>query len=283
MTSTRRVDPQLYTKEYYLQACTGYAIFNATHGSILEPRLAMVAQFAPSWHNQRVLDIGCGRGELVFHTVRHGARFAVGIDYSPDGIAISQDAQTHQPQTIKKKTRFFTADAKKLPFAASSFDYIFFTEVWEHVYPEEVDTILAEVHRVLTPGGKLIIHTAPTHTFNNFTYPLWCYPMSSMLVLFYKLLTGKSYPNLLPPKDIRGSYELEMHVNETTHFSVYWQLFKHGFNAALFSTNQTVNKPILSWKDTLFNFFVYLSPLSRYFPFNLIWGNDIFAVAHKKA
>lgn len=283
MNPKRRVDPQLYTKEYYLHACTGYAAFNSSHGSILEPRLAMVAEFSPSWQNKRVLDIGCGRGELVFHAANHGARFAVGIDYAADSIAISKGAQTHQSQAVQKITRFFVADAHQLPFPSGSFDYVFFTEVWEHLYPEEIEIVLSEIHRVLTPNGTLIVHTAPTWIFNTITYPLWSYPVSSLLVWLHTQLTGKTYPNLPPPKDIRGTYELQMHVNESDHLSVYWQLLKHGFICSLFSTNQTVNKPILSWKDTVFNFCVYLSPLSRYFPFNIAWGNDIFAVAQKKA
>lgn len=283
MTHKRHVDPALYTKEYYLTACTGYATFTQTHGTVLEPRLQTVVDNAPPCAGARVLDIGCGRGELVFYAASRGAKYAIGIDYSQESIAISREARDQQSEERQKNTRFFKADATRLPFPNSSFDYIFCTEVWEHLYPEEVATMLAEIRRVLSPHGILVVHTAPTWIFNDYTYRFWCYPLSSLLLFFFMLFTGKTYPNILHPSALRGEYERSMHVNESSHWAVYTALQREGFSARVWSTNQTVNKPILSWKDRIFNAVVYLSPLSSYFPWFCIWGNDVFAVARKKA
>ncbi len=283
MAQTRRVDPTLYTREYYLTACTGYETFTTSHGKVLEPRLQTVVDNAPSCAGRRVLDIGCGRGELVFYAASTGARHVVGIDYSQDSIAICLEARRHQAVTVQRKTRFFKADATQLPFPNDSFDYVFCTEVWEHLYPEEVALLLAEIYRILSPNGILVIHTAPTWIFNDYTYRWWCYPVSSLVLFFFELVTGKKYPNILHPSELRGAYEQSMHVNESSHWAVYTSLRQAGFSARIWSTNQTVNKPALSWKDRLFNALVYLSPISSYFPWFCVWGNDVFAVAHKRA
>jgi len=63
-----------------------------------------------------------------------------------------------------------------------------------------------------------------------------------------------------------------MHVNEPDYFSLCRLFQKTGFRGSIYSTNITVSKPLISWKDRLYNMLVYLNPLSYYFPFNIIWG-----------
>jgi SAM-dependent methyltransferase len=46
-------------------------------------------------------------------------------------------------------------DGKTLPFPAQHFDAVFSTEVFEHVF--NLEEILLEIHRVMKPGGKILI------------------------------------------------------------------------------------------------------------------------------
>lgn len=101
---------------------------------------------------ERVLDIGCGPGLLaqdIAATV--GAEGGVvGIDVSEPMTSIARDRCRELPWAS-----FEIADAAALPFADSSFDVGVSTQVYEYV--PDVATALAELFRVLRPGGRAVI------------------------------------------------------------------------------------------------------------------------------
>jgi ubiquinone/menaquinone biosynthesis C-methylase UbiE len=273
----RRVDPKVYTKKYYLTDCTGFSEFKKSFGKILEPRFVELIKYFKIKPNTRVLDIGCGRGEMVFFAAHQGAS-AVGIDYSKQAILLANLARKKQYRKIQLKTEFRMMDAKKLTFADSYFDLVILTDVVEHLYPEELDLTFKEIKRVLKNHGKVIIHTAPNETFNNYFYKLYCYPVSSLIVLLWKLLTGKKYPNIAKPSDLRTDSHAIMHINEPTYFSLLAHFKKYNFRAKIISTNITVIKPSLSIKDKMFNLIVFLHPFSKRFPLNPIMGSDFVSI-----
>lgn len=279
---TRRVDPFVYDERYYLTGCTGYKEFKKSWGKILEPRLKRIAKEIPSVKGLKVLDIGCGRGELVFWVARQGAKEVIGIDYSKAGIKLAKEAKKHYPKKIQEIVKFKVMDAKGLKFPEKSFDAVFSIEVLEHLYQEELEIVLSEIYRILKKNGYFVIHTAPSRLFNNLTYRFWCYPISTILVKVNNILSNSNYENLAEWKDLREKYHKLMHVNEPNYFSLKKLFKRRGFNGSIRSTNVTVLKPVLSWKDKLFNCIVYLYPLSAFFPFNIFWGNDFFAVLRKK-
>jgi cyclopropane fatty-acyl-phospholipid synthase-like methyltransferase len=189
----RSVSPKVYTKDYYLTDCTGYSEFSSTYGKALEPRLARIAPLIPSVRNKRILDIGCGRGEMVLWAAERGSQ-AYGIDYSKDAILLSKKALSKRKRSIKGngKATFQLANGKELPYKDSFFDMVFLFEVLEHLYPEEQDALFDELQRVVKPNGVVLIHTAPSRTFQDFTYKLWCYPISSILVFLSNFTTGNA-------------------------------------------------------------------------------------------
>src|SRR3954467_11769005 len=73
----------------------------------------------------RTLDVACGTGFLT----RHLAGLAVGLDQSPEMVAI---AQSRLPDGIA-----LTGDALALPFADGAFDRIFTGHFYGHLVPEE--------------------------------------------------------------------------------------------------------------------------------------------------
>ncbi len=94
----------------------------------------------------RVLDIGTGEGQLARHLMEAGVRTAVGIDPS--------EAQTHVARERAGGPQYARAAADALPFPDASFDAVVACLVFEHI--TAVDEAIAEVARVLEPGGTFL-------------------------------------------------------------------------------------------------------------------------------
>lgn len=280
-SSPKRVSPKLYTKKYYLEDCSGYDLFKKTVGDSLDDRLQKIITLLPNLNHAKILDIGCGRGELSIYLAKNGNR-VLGIDYSKNAIDLANTALSHQSREIRSRLEFRHLDIHDLDKLDQTFDLIVCTEVWEHIYPDEQDDLLKSARSLLLPSGQIFIHTAPSRWFNDFTYRYWCYPVSTLLVSIWNKVFKKNYGNIPPWSQLRTHYHQIMHVAEPDYFSFRKKLFRNGFSGAIRSTNITVNKPILSFKDSLYNFLVYLSPLSNYFPLNIFWGNDFWVLARQK-
>lgn len=277
----RRVDPKVYTKEYYLTDCMGYEEFKESLGDRLELRFEEILKYFTVTPDMNVLDIGCGRGEMVLYCAKKGA-ICVGIDYSEDAIKLAKLAQAKRAQELKKRMRFYTMDAKKLRFEKSSFDMVILTDVVEHLYPEELEKMFQEIKRVLRKDGKLVIHTAPNKWFNDFGYKYYSYPLSSALVSLWNNFFKKSYPNIANPVNLRTDSHAIMHINEPTYFSLRNLYKKYGFEGKVISTNITAKKPEISLKDVIFNFLVFLHPFSKRYPLNVFFGSDFISVLVNK-
>ena len=95
---------------------------------------------------RRVLDVGCGEGQIARLASKAGARTVVGVDPTWGQVAEGR-RRGGGPQYAR-------ADAARLPFADASFDAVVACLVFEHI--EAVDDALAEVGRVLEPGGRFL-------------------------------------------------------------------------------------------------------------------------------
>lgn len=276
----RRVPPLAYSKEYYLTDCTGFQEFKKSWGNILEPRFLKIVPCLRFRPGMRVLDIGCGRGELSLYGAKKKA-LVIGIDYSPEAVKLAKLAKAKQPKAVQRRIKFKLMDVKDMDFPKSYFDMVLLIDVVEHLYPEEVDIVFRKISFSLKKRGMLVIHTAPNRWFYDYTYPFYCYPVSTTLIFLWRLITGKSYPNLQPPKQVRTKSHLVMHINEQTYFSLRRFFKRHNFSGKIWTTNVTVLKPHLSWKDVLYNIIVYLYPISNYWPFNIFFGNDFLCILWK--
>jgi SAM-dependent methyltransferase len=90
----------------------------------------------------RVLDVGCGDGQVSRLAARLGAE-VIGIDPTWNCVRVA-----HQ----RGSASFARAGAAGLPFASNSFDAVVACLVFEHI--RDVDDAIAEVARVLQPGGR---------------------------------------------------------------------------------------------------------------------------------
>jgi SAM-dependent methyltransferase len=92
---------------------------------------------------RRILDIGCGDGQVSRLAAKLGA-LVIGIDPTWNCVSVAH-RRGGGPE-------FAQAGAAQLPFPDKSFDGVVACLVFEHI--REVDTAIAEVARVLQPGGR---------------------------------------------------------------------------------------------------------------------------------
>lgn len=94
-----------------------------------------------------VLDVGCGFSGAFLRTISPHIKQGFGVDFKVNNM------------TYKNITMSRLKFDDRLDFADSSFDIVTMLAVLEHIEKEK--EILAEIHRVLIPGGKLIL-TVPS-------------------------------------------------------------------------------------------------------------------------
>ncbi len=92
---------------------------------------------------KRVLDIGCGDGQVSRLASRLGCDTVVGVDPTWNQVKVAAQ---------RGGASFARAGAARLPFADASFDAVVACLVFEHI--RDVDDAIAEVARVLEPGGR---------------------------------------------------------------------------------------------------------------------------------
>ena len=85
----------LYTEEYFLTACEGYDVFIESEGQHLSRRLHDAFAVADVQPGMRLLDVGCGRGEILRHCMQLGIE-AYGMDYAEAATAMTRDVITSQ-------------------------------------------------------------------------------------------------------------------------------------------------------------------------------------------
>ena len=95
---------------------------------------------------RRVLDVGCGEGQVARRAARAGAATVVGCDPSETQVVVARQRGGGPV--------YFRADADRLPVSDASFDAVVACLVFEHI--DEVDAALAEVSRVLRRGGRFV-------------------------------------------------------------------------------------------------------------------------------
>lgn len=272
---TQSVDSGLYDKEYY-KAADGAAYFAANETA---PKFNYAIKTSGITEGEKALDIGCGRGDLMMALARIGAD-VTGVDYSKDALEIAEKAFANQAPDLKNKLKVLHSNATDLNFSDQSFDYIFMTDLVEHLYPEELRKCFEECMRVLKPEGKLIVHTAPNRWYNDFGYPLWEQPVNKILNTLFR-------QNLLI-RPIRTETDLNVHINEQTILSLKKYLRHTGFQTKIWLGSEYI-APVkkdsagMQLLEIIRQVVCHAYPLSLLPPLNLIFCNDIWAIAKKQS
>ncbi|CAB5079521.1 hypothetical protein D3OALGA1CA_434 [Olavius algarvensis associated proteobacterium Delta 3] len=112
----------------------------------------IVQELSPDIRSLRILDVGCATGRLLEQLAEAGARDLFGIDLAPRILEVARKRFSG----LGVSAVFSTADAEDvLPWDDDFFDTVTLTGVLHHFFrPRDA---LAEIRRVLRPGGRLLI------------------------------------------------------------------------------------------------------------------------------
>jgi uncharacterized protein (TIRG00374 family) len=97
-----------------------------------------------------ILDIGCGSGVQIREVGKNGYAFAVGIDINENAVRFARKKGL-------PNTEFIIGDAQHIPIKTGSADKLICAEIIEHL--KEPGQLVAEINRVLKPGGSVVITT----------------------------------------------------------------------------------------------------------------------------
>ncbi len=125
---------------------------------VFRRRIAAVAHLRPG---ETVLDVGCGTGSLALVAKQQvGASGRVlGIDPSPQMIARAR----HKARRRNLALDFQIGVIERLAFPNQSFDAVLSTFMMHHLPDDLKRRGLAEIARVLKPGGRVLVVDMPGH------------------------------------------------------------------------------------------------------------------------
>ena len=100
---------------------------------------------------RRVLDVATGTGDLAIAASRIPEFHVTGVDIAEAMLSRARSKAAHRGRSIK----FLQADARSLPFSDEAFDAV--TVGFGIRNFEDLNGSLVELHRVIAPGGKLVV------------------------------------------------------------------------------------------------------------------------------
>ena len=190
--STQRPD-SVFIQHMFDRLAGRYDLFNRLTSLGLDRRwrkAALTSLQGP----MRVLDLGCGTGDVCLEAARRleGAGEVVGLDFSAPMLAIAEKKKQKLPAEAARRIRFVLGKAEDLPLDDRPYDLVVSGFVLRNLY-ENIDSILGGVYRSLKEGGRV--------SFVDITEPparwklkLWRFYMSTTAAFYGKLLFGRDYP-----------------------------------------------------------------------------------------
>jgi ubiquinone/menaquinone biosynthesis C-methylase UbiE len=168
---------------------------------------------------KRVLDLGCGRGELACEAASRGA-YVVGVDGTDAALELSRERISALDQETRERIELVKAESKEIPYPDYYFDLAFLVHAYGQLHPQEITATLEEIKRVLRPDGRLIIYTGP-----NLWLPKFGYPLVRELRRFH--FKHK------PPPSPHGDRRHLTHIDGQSPLSLKRDLKKGGFKARI--------------------------------------------------
>ncbi len=282
------ISPEAYTEEYYRSSVEGHAEFAASGGRQLSPRMVRALSLADIRPGQRVLDIACGRGEVVLQAALRGAA-GYGIDYAAAALSVARESLAGTPGTALARM-----DATKLAFAPASFDAAFMLDFVEHVYQPDLQASFREVHRILRLGGRLVVHTSPNRVFEEAVYRHYVRNVHRIVLGAARVLRldgGRFFNKIVLPTDPlppHDEYERTLHINPQSATTLRTALSGAGLRiqridfwepprAAFYPQELRAHRAALAALDTI----RFLRPASLVPPLNRLFSNHIWVVAER--
>jgi ubiquinone/menaquinone biosynthesis C-methylase UbiE len=133
--------------ESYDRCVLQWLLFGPSHRAMIR-RIRAVAGERPV----RVLDVGCGTGLFASRLVEALPAARVwGVDLVSDMLSKGRPRWRHYAGVVQP----VQGDSERLPFPDGTFDFVTCTNSFHH-YPDQQQAVV-EMHRVLRPGGRLMI------------------------------------------------------------------------------------------------------------------------------
>jgi len=128
------------------------------HGHLddFKTKWSKLKKFIPQESGITILDFGCGAGQILKEIQKINPRAKL------IGLDVSEKALGEAKKELPGAEFYGINDGEKVPVSDNSVDFIFSSEVIEHIY--DTENAVSEVNRILKPGGKLLL-TTPYHGF----------------------------------------------------------------------------------------------------------------------
>jgi len=130
--------------DVFASASSGLAFWESTRASDVA---SIVRRYAPT-HSRTAIDLGCGTG-AVAHELAGTFESVIGVDTSEEGLLSARRRTTRT-----RSPRYLRGDAARLPVRSSAVDVVYSYGAFHHL---PVEIALAEVRRILRPGGVAVI------------------------------------------------------------------------------------------------------------------------------
>lgn len=201
-STIKQVDKSKYNKEYFVSLfkTPDYSkkVTLNSFGHIYR-EIANLYKLSPE---DRVVDFGCGNGELSFCLHKRYNPTIFGIDYSKDAIEVSNvNLNLLKKRDKNLKIKFINTNNNHLP-DLKDINYVYFCDVLEHMYDHEIATVLNEIKKWNKTKIKILIHT------DNNIFLRFVRPFLDLLAI----ISGLSNPKAINKRNI---WESERHVNLT--------------------------------------------------------------------
>jgi SAM-dependent methyltransferase len=121
------------------------------HRYALEPAIRELARFEQQ-SGRDVLELGCGIATDGVNFARAGARYT-GVDFSPAAVDLARHRLSLEPRDLD--AQIVQASIDDVPVEDRSQDLVYSNGVIHHL--PETERVVAEMHRVLRPGGRALV------------------------------------------------------------------------------------------------------------------------------
>jgi cyclopropane fatty-acyl-phospholipid synthase-like methyltransferase len=234
----------LYNESYFLNEATGYAEFSNFKGEYnqLIDKFKFVLKIIELTPSYTLLDIGCGRGELViYHSLQGGD--SSGIDYSADAIRLAEV----KAKGLNAPCKFIKAAFQDIA-EDYKYDRITSLDFIEHISVRESKIFMNKCHNLLKDDGKLLIFTYPNTLRRKYGYKI---------IRYFSFVKGDPLPK--KETDTLSEHYKEYHLNEQNCFTLRRLAREAGFkNCRILYFDPTV-------KESFFKRILMHSPLRHFF------------------